>query len=64
MGAAAGVVVQALSCKDCAKYVCNSMDIKSECSDCCSLEIETHEVPLETSETDLEVEGCFEFKHK
>ena len=63
MGAAAGII-SALQCKDCAKYVCNSMDIKSECSDCCSLEIETHEVPVETSETDLEVEGCFEFKHK
>ena len=63
MGAAASVA-SALQCKDCAKYVRNSMDIKSECSDCCSLEIETHEVPLETSETDLEVEGCFEFKHK
>ena len=63
MGAAAGVV-QALSCKDCARYVCNSMDVKSECSDCCSLEIETKEVPVETSETDLEVGGCFEFKHK
>ena len=63
MGAAASVI-SALQCKDCAKYVCNSMGIKSQCSDCCSLEIETHEVPVETSETDLEVEGCFEFKHK
>ena len=63
MGAAASVA-SALQCKDCAKYVCNSMDIKSECPDCCSLEIETHEVPLEVSETELEVEGCFEFKHK
>ena len=63
MGAAAGII-SALQCKDCAKYVCNSMDIKSECSDCCSLEIETHEIEIEDTETDLEVEGCCEFKHK
>ena len=63
MGAAAGII-SAMQCKDCAKYVCNSMDITSECSDCRSLEIETHETPLETSETDVEVEGRFEFKHK
>ena len=62
MGAAASVI-SALQCKDCARYVCNSMDIKSECSDCWSLESETHEVALESSETDLEVEGCL-FKHK
>ena len=62
MGAAASVA-SALQCKDCARYVCNSMDIKSECSDCCSLEVETHEIEVEASETDLEVEGCF-FRHK
>ena len=63
MGAAASVI-SAMQCKDCARYVCNSMDIKSECSDCCSLEIETHEIEIEDTETDLEVEGCCEFKHK
>ena len=31
-------------CKSCAKYVCNACKFRSECFDCCDLEIETTEI--------------------
>ena len=60
MGQAVGGLVKALSCQDCARYVCNSMDLKSECSDYCKFELETHDVEIhdDTSELSIEVEGC------
>ena len=65
MGAALGVlpgIVKALSCQDCARYVCNAMDIKSSCCQCFSCELETSEVAIadDSSEISVEVDGCFE----
>ena len=53
-------IVRALSCQECARYVCNSMDVKSKCSDCCLFEIETHDIEINDhiSEYSVEVEGC------
>jgi hypothetical protein len=67
MGQAVGGLVKALSCQDCARYVCNSMDLKSKClGDCCEFELETHEVEIadNTSELSIEVEGCFGLHNK
>ena len=43
-------VVRALSCNDFAKYVCNSMRVHSECSECCEMTIETSEVSVSSSD--------------
>jgi hypothetical protein len=45
MGEAASVI-KALSCQDCARYVCNACRFHSKCSQCCDLEWETEEVAL------------------
>ena len=60
MGQAIGGIFKALSCTDCAKYVCNSMDLKSSCSECCEFEMHTSEVEVadSTSEFSIDVEGC------
>jgi len=54
-------IVKALSCRECARYVCNSMDVKSKCSDCCEFELETSEIEVSdhTSKYPVEVNGCF-----
>ncbi len=69
MGGVAGVlpgIAKALSCQDCARYVCNSMGIHSRCGDCCEFEFETNEVAIreDNSEYSIEVEGCCEARHK
>jgi hypothetical protein len=54
-------IVKAISCQECARYVCNSMDVKSKCSDCCEFELETHEIDISSeSETEysMEIDGC------
>ena len=60
MGQAVAGIFQALSCAECAKYVCNSMDLKSSCSDCCDFELHTAEVEVadSASEFSIDVEGC------
>ena len=60
MGQAVAGIIQALSCAECAKYVCNSMDLKSSCSDCCDFELHTSEVEVadSASEMSVEIEGC------
>ena len=60
MGQAVGGIIKALSFESCAKYVCNSMDLKLQCSDCCEFELETQEVEVNdnSSEMSIEVEGC------
>ena len=60
MGQAVAGIFQALSCAECAKYVCNSMDLKSSCSDCCDFELHTAEVEVadSASEMSVEIEGC------
>ena len=55
MGAAAAVV-QALSCADCAKYVCNALSIHSQCcdkEDACNCDLETKEVGVQPGTPDL-----------
>lgn len=63
MGQGAGVlpgIVRALSCQECARYVCNSMDVKSKCSDCCEFEVETDAIEISdhVSEMSVEIDGC------
>ena len=60
MDQAVAGIIQALSCAECAKYVCNSMDLKSSCSDCCDFELHTAEVEVadSASEFSIDVEGC------
>ena len=54
-------------CSDCARFVCNSMRIHSQCSDCfeCDFVTEEIEVPEDHhSETELEVQDCCVFREK
>ena len=66
MGQAVAGIIQALSCAECAKYVCNSMDLKSSCSDCCDFELHTAEVEVadSASEFSVDVEGCCTVRNK
>ena len=66
MGQAVAGILNALSCQDCARYVCNSMDIHSSCSDCCDFELHTSEVEVadSASEFSVDVEGCFTMHNK
>ena len=59
MGEAASIL-KALSCGDCARYVCNAMHCHSQCGrDCCEIDFVTEEVEIsEGDETDIEVQGC------
>ena len=52
MGAVAPVL-RALSCADCARYVCNDAEIHSQCcdkDDACNCDVATHETVVETPE--------------
>jgi hypothetical protein len=54
-------VIHAMSCQDCARYVCNAMDLRSRCcNDCWSCEYHTElvDVPDDSSEISVEVIGC------
>ena len=53
-------MLNALSCSDCAKYVCNAMHFHSKCGEnCCELDIDTEEVELpEGGDIEIEVQGC------
>jgi hypothetical protein len=53
-------VLNALSCSDCARYVCNAMHCHSKCGEnCCELDIDTEEVELpEGGDIEIEVQGC------
>ena len=69
MGSVASVLpgtIKALSCRDCARYVCNSMDMQSKCSDCCEFELEANEIEIaeDNSEYSIDVEGCCEAHSK
>ena len=56
MGQAMLGIVRALQCDSCAKYVCNSCTMRSRCSDCCYLDVETTEIEIQDDSEDLE--GC------
>ena len=52
MGAVAPVI-RALSCADCARYVCNDAELHSKCcddEDACSCDASTHEIAVEAPE--------------
>ena len=58
-----------LSCEfwsDLAKYVLNSCEFESECSDCCKIHFVTTEIPVGESddETEEEISNCCLFRHK
>ena len=59
-----GSVIEALSCTDCAKYVCNGASMKSQCcdeDDACNFEIKTEPTKIEPSNEEVEIEmdnGC------
>ncbi len=51
-----GGVCKALSCRDCARYVCNSMEFHSECCDLCAVEVKTDLVEVVESDSDFEID--------
>ena len=57
-------IIKALSCDSCAKYVCNSACIHSQCcdeEDACNCDVKTEATKLETVEEEVEIEmdnGC------
>ena len=53
-------VIKAFSCESCSKFVCNAMDLKSNCSECCDFEFHTEKVDISDSDSDFSVEiiGC------
>ena len=51
-------------CDTCAKYVLNSMQIKSNCGECCSFEVNTDPIELSDEEDEIEIVDCFYRKHK
>ena len=60
MGEAASILLKALSCSDCAKFVCNSCSFRSQCfENCCEIDFVTEEVEIpDGDEIDIEVQGC------
>ena len=67
MGEVAGVL-RALDCKCCSdfqRFVANSAHLKSKCSDCCELTIDTDEIDIPPdSEEELEVGECLKWHKK
>ena len=53
-------VIKAFSCESCSKFVCNAMEIRSNCSDCfdCEFVTEKVDIPDDVSEYSVEVQGC------
>ncbi len=59
-----GSVIKALSCTDCARYVCNGASMHSQCcddEDACNCDVRTEPTKIETSNEEVELEmgsGC------
>ena len=51
MGQAALAVI-ANPISDCAKYVCNSCHVKSKCSECCELDVDTDQISVKSKSSD------------
>ena len=57
-------VMHGLSCKDCAKFVCNDMSMRSQCcddEDGCNCDVVTHETMTQDKGEEIEVvmdNGC------
>jgi hypothetical protein len=58
MGAALPAIISGLKCDSCAKYVCNGMDIESECfDDWCHCKYHTEATPISQDPTyDVQVD--------
>ena len=48
MASLIGNIISSLSCSDLYKYVLNSMHCHSKCSDCCSFDCDTDQIPIES----------------
>ena len=46
-----------LACNDWARYVCNACHLHSKCSDCCEVDVETHEIEVASEDSD----NCCDF---
>ena len=60
MGGVVSKIIHAMSCSDLAKYVCNAMDIESECchQECmCHVHTEPTEVKDSRYEFEIDTEG-------
>ena len=53
-----GSALRFLACSDFYKYVTNSCHVKSRCSDCCELEVDTDMVNVTESEEEDGVRIC------
>ena len=47
-----------LACEDYARYVFNSMHVRSKCSDCCEFDLDTDMIELTESESEDAVRVC------
>ena len=64
MGAALRVLNLPGICDSCSRYVCNACHFHSQCSECCSIEMETEKVDLPDGEDEeLVVDGCCAYRH-
>ena len=54
-------LTSALNCEACAKYVCNSLNLHSQCSECCEFDVETHSISISSSSSSSSSDGncCF-----
>ena len=52
-------IFKALGCNDCAKYVGNACHVKSRCSDCCELDVDTEAIEVKShSSSSLSADCC------
>ena len=47
-----------LACEDYARYVFNSMHVRSKCSDCCEFDLDTDMIEVTESESEDAVRVC------
>ena len=45
-------IIKALGCHDCARYVCNACHVKSKCSDCCELDVDTDAIEVKSQSSE------------
>ncbi len=52
-------------CDNCSKYILNSMECDSKCSECCEIHFQTNEIEIsdDDSDTELEIGGCCLYRH-
>ena len=47
-----------LACEDYARYVFNSMHVRSKCSDCCEFDLDTDMIEVTESESEDAIRVC------